>query len=159
MWDSEIKKNCVTVKTGITQQEGRIVLESVRGQLSDGIWENSPRMEGFWRFFCIDVDEAGEVCIYISREPRIWEKRYPGYKMIPNRFHGESDAWILNWFANKLAEIARIEAKDWAGSSFRMTKGNAAISRYLGDLHVLITGDTVWQLRKKLLEKAAETSC
>ena len=41
---------CILVNTGLTDAMSEDVLNSVIGQLSDGMWENSRVMEHYWPF-------------------------------------------------------------------------------------------------------------
>lgn len=42
-------------------EKDKTILESVLGQMSDGIWENSRQMEKFWRGMTFSQDERGNV--------------------------------------------------------------------------------------------------
>lgn len=41
--------NGVDIKVGLDDEKTKEVLDSVIGQMSDGIWENSSSMERFWK--------------------------------------------------------------------------------------------------------------
>ena len=106
MWSSEIRKNCRKIPTGLPCPKGEVLLGSIQGQLSDGKWENSPMMEGYWKFLDID-DEGGDVSILISNVGHIWQYGYT--RVIPNRFIGMSDAQILKRFADWIRQVAKDE--------------------------------------------------
>ena len=114
MYRSQIEKNCDVVFTGLKGPKNRVIIDSVLGQLSDGMWENSPRMEGYWRF-CVTSMHENEVTLLISNEWAEWN--YDRYKN--NAFKGKSISQIRTWFAHKLKEIVKQEEKDWPSSGIK----------------------------------------
>lgn len=52
----------VKVSTGLTGEFNKSILDSILGQLSDGHWENSRRMEKYWKHLDVELDN-GEVVI------------------------------------------------------------------------------------------------
>lgn len=152
MWPTEIKQNCRRIETGLPLKRGRAILESVIGQLSDGMWENSPRMERYWKFVCIDegIDTA---IICVSNKHLIYSLYKGG--VIENAFLGKSDSEILLWFAEKIRQVAKEEEKWWPDEEFRIKEGNQGVSQCLGQD---LTGDDVWSLRKGLI-RLAKTIC
>ena len=151
MWPTEIKENCRRVPTGLACPKGKVLLSSIKGQLSDGLWENSPTMEGYWKFFCID-DEGGDVTICISKAGHQWV--YGHSKIVQNKFCSMTDKQILERFASWIWRVAREEAADWPSSGFKLEKGNEAVSEYLGGSGNELTGGDIWSLRKQLLAQA-----
>ena len=109
MWSEEIKKNCRTIITGLKGQKMLSVLQSVEGQLSDGMWENSPRMESYWLFESVGLDDKDNVVLYISNS---WGE-YCYNRCKYNAFCGMTDKDIKEWFANKIKQIVKEEIKDW----------------------------------------------
>lgn len=101
------------IKTGIKYEIGKEVIESMIEQLADGIWEDSPAMEKYWRF--IDVDfMQGEVIILVSTErtemlPGLFEKRP---QVIYNAFYNKTDDEIKEWVATKIKAVVEEEEKD-----------------------------------------------
>lgn len=81
------------VKTGLRGRVNKEILESVMGQLSDGKWENSPAMGKYWEFANIAVCE-GEVVIVVDDET------------YGSGYRGRDDAWIRNFFAGKIKQVA-----------------------------------------------------
>ena len=86
-------------------------IESVIGQLSDGIWENSPRMESYWGMARTDDNN---LYIYDKGDKFDRYKLNAGYKnpWTRNGFAGMTDSQVKQWFAKKIREIIRLEAKD-----------------------------------------------
>lgn len=79
------------------------MINSVIGQLSDGIWENSPTLTGRWVFGKgshdgTTIDVSTEYC------DKYWNCHNPYIRM--------TDAQILTYFANKIKQIALIELED-----------------------------------------------
>lgn len=72
-------------------------LDPVMGQLSDGMWENSPRMEPYW--ICNSLTDEG-----IEMEPgnRTYGRRY-----YENPLYNMSDVEVKNWFATKLKAVVK----------------------------------------------------
>lgn len=82
------------------------VVDSVLGQLSDGIWENSGRMDKYWKF--ADVDGTN---LDISDET--YDNSYSYYhNPVRNGFYGKSEKEIKDWFANKAKQVVKIWADD-----------------------------------------------
>ena len=80
------------------------VIDSVIGQLSDGIWENSGAMNKYWLF----ADVKG-TDLEISED---YSKRYGSSRTIWNGLDGKSETEIKNWFANKAKQVVKIWAED-----------------------------------------------
>ena len=98
-----------TIHTGLYGDKALEILISVEGQLSDGIWENSARMERYWRFEFVGVSkETKEILIYIAKPS--YEYRYG--KTVYNAFCEMSDDEIKKWFANKVKQVVKEEIKD-----------------------------------------------
>ena len=77
-------------------------LDPVMGQLSDGMWENSSRMEAYW--MCNSLSDEG-----IVMEPS--SSSFSGRKYYTNPLYDMTDAEVRSWFADKLKAIV----KDWLG--------------------------------------------
>lgn len=129
MYSDEIKKNCRTIHTGLKGRRMLAVLESVEGQLSDGIWENSPRMEGYWLFDCVGL-EGDEVCIYISN--KYAEYRFDRVKR--NLFMDMSDREVIQWFAKKIKQIVKQEIDDnWNDHPIEWDRNCDTVCMYMHD--------------------------
>ena len=90
------------------------ILRSVIGQMSDGIWENSPRAEGYWRFATIEKSDDNKIVIavstiYIISYSDIYGKYYHDNKCLINRFADMTDDKVKAYFANKIKQIIKIE--------------------------------------------------
>lgn len=82
------------IDTGLRGPIQKDILASVMGQLSDGRWQNSPRMEQYWRNADV-VEQGGKV--YLQIRPH----SFPYYAM--------SDAEILQWFGKKIKILIKEE--------------------------------------------------
>lgn len=87
-------------------------VRSIRGQLSDGMWENSPRMDRYWLF--MDADSStGIVEISDQKGFHDWEwhcRRGGQYKTLvwkENGFSGKSLEDVCIFLANKLRTIVK----------------------------------------------------
>lgn len=148
MWKTELLKNCRRVNTGLAGPKALAIIDSIFGQLSDGYWENSPRMGSYWHFMCSDVREDGTVDICVSQESgQMYCQRW-----IANKPKWLTPAELLKWFADKIYAIAKAEAEDWASDEYRAAKGNQGVSKYLSRDGVQLTGNDVWELRRALIE-------
>lgn len=93
------------VKTGFTESKKvNEILNSVIGQMSDGMWEGSSYMEGYWNFVEIHDDNN----IYLFDGNWDWE----GRSALRNRFYGMSDKEVKTFFAKKIKKIVSEELKD-----------------------------------------------
>lgn len=75
------------------------ILQSVLGQMAEGIWENSPAVAKFWKYadFVRDTEKYGpQICIQIHK-PKYWE----------NGFRGKTITEVKSYFAEKLRGLVR----------------------------------------------------
>ena len=87
------------IPTGLGSDKDFDILQSVLGQMAEGIWENSPAVAKFWKYANIvrDTDEYGpQICIEIVT-PKYWE----------NGFRGKTITEVKSYFAEKLRGLAR----------------------------------------------------
>lgn len=84
-------------------KEEVLYLDPVMGQLSDGIWENSPRMEVYW--LCNSLTSEG-----IEMEPRTVYS--PHRRTLTNPLYDKSDKEVKDWFANKLKAVVKQYLED-----------------------------------------------
>ena len=96
------------IATNTFSKKANDMLNSVIGQMSDGIWENSKSMDKYWMFASIERDVDGENVIEISA---VTGKPYCN-RYIYNGFSDMSDDQIREFFAKKIKQIAKIELKD-----------------------------------------------
>ena len=120
------------VETGLVGKDAYEILESVIGQLSDGIGENKYHHEKFWRFADVLLNpETDKVEIRISNLNCQKSWMYPK-RWLFNPFLSQSDTQIRKWFARKIRWVARIEAED-KGRDFVFDQHNQTEMKYLGN--------------------------
>lgn len=132
------------IHTGIYGQCAYDILRSIEGQLSDGRWENNPRMEGYWKneYILFDSEENPEIVIIVNSNAWEWKKvphrwSYREGRMLyrnkwfGNHFHGMSDSKVLKWFADKIKSMVTYEMKDNNGKNW-WTKNLDQELDYLG---------------------------
>ena len=140
-----------------------ICCDSVRGQLSDGKWENSPRMERYWRFFDVDVEHG---IIQTADEDGVCESEYRWYhgsnrrQLVwkENGFRGKTEKEIRVFFANKIREIV----KDFCDYHYmtmkeEWNKDNATecpyLTRYIDHEKVVVTIGDAYKASKSLRQE------
>ena len=105
------------IKTGLHDRKAFEILESVIGQLSDGIWENSPAMNKYWKYMDISGDQ-NEILIKIDNTD--WN----------SGFRGKTADWIATWVANKVKQIVKTEEED-GNNAIKWDRSNTEIVDYL----------------------------
>lgn len=109
------------INTGIKANDKfKEILSGVIGQMSDGIWENTRSMEKYWKSLSYTVDPAG-------------------YIIIEDRHH--TCANPVDFFANKIKQIIKIEAEYNPGSGIRWERDCAATTVYLNYTETITIGD------------------
>ena len=83
----------VKISTGLTGEEDKAILDSLLGQLSDGLWENSPRMEKYWKNLSVELDGADVVI------------RAPSY--YKQLFDWDSEQDVRKFFATHLKHLVK----------------------------------------------------
>lgn len=121
------------IDTGLKTDLDMAILDAVLGQLSDGMWENSPMMDKYWPYIEIEK-RGGKVYLDISDSYRKYD--YPR-----NGFMDMDDATIKTWLAKKLKAVIKEEGLDWK-------RDNAETTDYLS---------TDWRLPSK--EEATVADC
>ena len=108
--NKKIETRCI--RTKLFSDIAHDAIDSVFGQLSDGIWENSRRMEQYWQFAHVERDLNGEVVIVVDKI----NGKIHGYdskcKWTSNAFAKMTDNQVLEFLGKKLREIVNIEFKD-----------------------------------------------
>lgn len=85
--------------TSDTANKDLDILDSVTGQLSDGIWENTPSQYRYWR----NMDyEQHDNKINFATNTRNYQ----------NPFNNKDDKQVKEYLANKIKQIAKIEMED-----------------------------------------------
>lgn len=98
------KNNCRRVNTGLENTDtNKTILSSVIGQMSDGIWENSNRVIGYWVFA---HTEAESTDILISRQ------YMDDYYNVLNPYRNMTDEKVRKYFANKIKQIVKTDMED-----------------------------------------------
>lgn len=92
--------NNLTIRTGLTDKNAYDVLSSVVGQLSDGIWENSPGMSRYWQHMDIDKEGSEVVAKFDTKD-------------YDSGFRGKDESQIKKWLANKVKQIIKEEGLNW----------------------------------------------
>lgn len=88
----------VEIKTGFSDPQTKDILDAVIGQLSDGMWEENPRMEKFWNN--MDVDANGNI--------KVNNDAYD------SGFYGKNETEIKKWIATKIKQIVKEEGLEWS---------------------------------------------
>lgn len=92
------------VSTGLSGVKNEEILDSVIGQMSDGIWENSPGMDGYWIPANID---GCDIVIDNNQFIKHGADRYGDSKYIDNKYYRKSDDEVRRFFANKIKQITQ----------------------------------------------------
>ena len=103
-------KAVIVAKTGLSASDNKAkeILNSVVGQMSDGIWENTPGYDRYWKN--VDVtEEDGEIVIYGGTaygSPFLDYHSSTGVK---------DESAVRKFMAHKIKQIVKIEAEDGNG--------------------------------------------
>lgn len=92
------------VSTGLSGIKNEEILDSVIGQMSDGIWENSPGMEGYW--MPVNIDNC-DILVDNNQFIKYGTDRYGASKYIDNKYYRKSDGEVRRFFANKIKQITQ----------------------------------------------------
>ena len=88
------------IPTGLSDAKAEDVLNSVIGQMSDGMWENVPQMDRFWQYADI-VNQDGQIYIKVDRDE------------FSSGYRNKTDEEVRKYFANKVKQIAKEYIKDY----------------------------------------------
>lgn len=88
------------VDSNLTGETGLTILNSVMGQLSDGIWENSRSMEKYWKYISSIYLEGNHVIINVRND---------SYDTGTNPYYNMSDSQIREFFAKKIKAVVKEE--------------------------------------------------
>lgn len=127
------------------------ILRSVIGQMSDGIWENSPSMNKYWQFSMIEKSTDNKIVIAISEMHQIHYRNYGkgGYKYtsLKNGFINMTDKKVINFFANKIKQIVKIEESNLkelyndTSKDLSWREDNQQKCGYIGDKEIITVAD------------------
>ena len=95
------------------------ILDSVMGQMSDGMWENSHAVERYWRNANISKKD-GTIGIKVNTDTS-WKSASP--------YGGMSDEEIRGYFAKKIKAVAKQELEDYSKGEWN--RNNEAVLDYL----------------------------
>lgn len=125
-----------TIRTGLRGKKQSEILHSIQGQMSDGIWENSPNYERYWRAFEIQELDDGELAILVSKAPylNVW------MGSCLNPYYSKTDDQVKQFFANKVKQIVKEEIKD-NGNSFKWSPTGTTELAYLGYRETITVAD------------------
>lgn len=91
------------------------IIDGVIGQLSDGMWEESPTMHKYWE----NAHTEGTDLVIDNDN---WD----------SGFRGRSEEWIRHWFANKLKKVVQEEV---GSDKQNWSRDNMEISEYISYNH------------------------
>lgn len=94
------------------------IMSAVLGQLSDGIWENTPQMERYWKSLSYKCDENG-------------------YLIVNDKYGVCSNP--IDFFANKIKQIIKIENDD--GHKLTWSRDEDRTTEYLNYSESITVGD------------------
>lgn len=104
------------IKTGLGLHY-KDMLGAVIGQMSDGYWENTPMMRGYWKFVTTGTS-GNEVTLNVDEVG--WT--LDGDRRIENRFYGMSDDAVKKFFADKIKFLIKEEGLGkWARDNEKTT--------------------------------------
>lgn len=104
------------IKTGLGLHY-KDMLDAVIGQMSDGYWENTPMMRGYWKFVTTGTS-GNEVTLNVDEAS--WT--LDGDLRIENRFYGMSDDAVKKFFADKIKFLIKEEGLGkWARDNEKTT--------------------------------------
>ena len=138
-----------------TAQKDKDILDSVLGQLSDGMWENSRAMEKYWRGMTISQDEKGGVELRYASSYSDKKSKWLGgrngrvytwdeYK--PSGYNGMNSRDVRDFFAKKIKQIVNAERKYYPQTG----KWSADNHNKLDFMHNGVTVADAYSLYKRL---------
>lgn len=118
------------INTGLSSDKALSVLNSVIGQLSDGIWENSSNTESYWKDLSIERYNDTTIVFHVSRYDR-----YDSYtrKYYKNYYKGKSDIDILKFWLRKIKAVFLTEQKYYPQRDLYWSKNCNEVLRYFHD--------------------------
>ena len=95
--------------TGLYGDKAFEILDAMRGQLSDGKWENSPGYDKYWTNFSVVRQDDGETAFVVNTDYCVYYGRY-----LKNPFRNISEQEFKSWCARKIKAVIRDELKHHA---------------------------------------------
>ena len=107
--EKDMEKKLRVIETGLDKDNKKFneILRSIIGQLSDGMWENCSRYQGYWTF---DEGTGKDNKIIVSNELGEWNRNWS--HMYKNPYHKMTDQQIRKFFANKIKFLVKQEFAD-----------------------------------------------
>lgn len=88
------------------------ILDSMRGQLSDGKWENSPGYTKYWMNFNVIRQDDGEIVFVVNTDYScLYYQRY-----LENPFRNMTSKEFTSWCARKIKAVIKDELRDRAAA-------------------------------------------
>lgn len=157
--NEEIKTKLIPIPLENTEKNFTI-LDSILGQLSDGMWENSPRMEGYWKFCDVKVIDGNLVFEIDARQAElepIWDYRYDRFfkrsfkilkrhRWIANPYYDHNFA--LNYICKKFAGFLKTIVKAETGKFDK--NNNSSELCYLSRNNICITPADAYKMYNAL---------
>ena len=97
-----------TIHTHLYGAQAKAVIDGVRGQLSDGKWENTPGYDKYWTNFAVETADDGEVVFKVNAGFSTMLCR----RWLTNPFYSLTDSEFRKWIATKIKAVANDERKD-----------------------------------------------
>jgi hypothetical protein len=119
-------KDAIQIDTGLKGDLAKDILDSVIGQMSDGLWENSPVMEHYWRYINVVKTAGNKVFLVVDgiTADSSHVVNYFNYKM------GMDERKIKEFIGKKVKEVVKEELKD-TGDAIGWDRNNEHESQYL----------------------------
>ena len=96
------------IHTSLYGTQAYAVIDGVHGQLSDGLYENSPGYDKYWTNFDVEIADDGEVVFKVNAEYGYhYYNRY-----LDNPFKNMSDNEFKTWIARKIKAVVNDERKN-----------------------------------------------
>ena len=126
----------IFIPTGLYGKDDLNILNSLIGQLSDGMWENSSRMEKYWKYMDFKEGPDGEIFIRVPTDYR-WT------------FNLESSQDLRNWIAKHLKAVVKAFIKDNPNIDAEWKRDCLTPVDYLDDYPV----QDIYRIYDKLLQR------
>lgn len=119
-------KDAIQIDTGLKGDLAADILNAVIGQMSDGLWENSPVMEHYWRYINVVKTAGNQVFLVVDgiTADSSHVVNYFNYKM------GMDERKIKEFIGKKVKEVVKEELKD-TGDAIGWYRNNEHESQYL----------------------------
>lgn len=136
--DFDVKERKIPID--LNDDKSKEIISAVRGQIGDGIWENSPGMEKYCLFMG-ELDDNGNITVYTGYKPGWAVGRNSG--VCYSAFNDMSDDAVKKFYANKIKQIVKREGLDW-------NRNNTEHCDYL-DYHSGVTVRDAYKVYDRLL--------